>query len=363
MRNEDGATDTQTVVIGVVADPGVSTELARRLVERLPERLSSHVGAGVTWRVELASHMLYLDDSNQPTILDDGKTLEDRGWDQMVALTELPLRRDGRPLVFEVNTSERTSWISIPALGAFRLSTLLLRTIAAVIYCVSQRKELVLQTSDTARKGRVSILARDQLRGVPGRDEQAESGSIRVGGSRFRLLTGMVRINRPWRLLGSLDRVFAAAAATGAFGVFYASVWNMADTLSILRLAMINVGAIAALVGWLILHNGLWERSPRRGGKTRQPRLYNATTVVSLFVGVSCLYALLFVVAFLGALTIISSEYLESVLNHPVSFVEYLKIAWMASSLGTIAGALGSNFESEADVKRVAYGRRQLERF
>ena len=160
----------------------------------------------------------------------------------------------------------------------------------------------------------------------------------------------------------SLDTVFAAAAATSAFGVFYASVWNMADTLSLVRLALINVVAIATLICWLIFHNGLWERSWARGGRSTQPRLYNATTVLTLSVGVACMYALLFCAVLLASLAVISSEYLEATLQHSVDVKDYIRIAWFASSMGTVAGALGSNFESETAVRHAAYGRRQRER-
>ncbi|MGY1583225.1 hypothetical protein [Streptomyces sp. MN13] len=48
----------------------------------------------------------------------------------------------------------------------------------------------------------------------------------------LRLLLGPVRANRPWRLVPHLASASAAAAATAAFGLFYSSIWNMADALS-----------------------------------------------------------------------------------------------------------------------------------
>ncbi len=182
MGSDDGDTNRQKIVVGLVADPGTSTDLAEELCEQLPEQLATHVEGGVTWSVELASHMLYLDDSNQPTILDDGKTLQDRGWDMMVALTELPLRRNGEPLIFEVNIAERTAWVSIPAPGGLRLSALLCNTVVAVVHCMSEPEEWMAQVSDSAQEQHAQTSVPDPLRRVPGRDEQVENGSIRVGG-------------------------------------------------------------------------------------------------------------------------------------------------------------------------------------
>src|SRR5699024_8264109 len=72
-------------------------------------------------------------------------------------------------------------------------------------------------------------------------------------GSRVRLIGGMVRANRPWRLVPTLSGALAAAIGTAAFGVFYSSIWEMAVAMSNLRLLWIAVTAVAAMSAWLII--------------------------------------------------------------------------------------------------------------
>jgi hypothetical protein len=59
---------------------------------------------------------------------------------------------------------------------------------------------------------------------------------------------------------------------------------------------------------------------------------------------------------------VISAEYLQSQLGHPVNFFDYTKLSWLAASLGTVAGALGSNFDSDEAIREATYSRRQNER-
>lgn len=198
------------------------------------------------------------------------------------------------------------------------------------------------------------------------RDADVESGDIsyitRPGRwNSVRLLAGMVQNNRPVRLLGALSRSIAAAAATGAFGIFYTTIWNMADSLSHLRLALISVAAMVAFGGWLIVHNRLWSRRDSTR-IARSAALDNAATILTVGTAVVLVYIVLYLVLFVGAMTVITGEYLESQLGHPISIADYLQLTWLAASMGTTAGALGSNFDSDHAIREATYSRREYQR-
>lgn len=85
----------------------------------------------------------------------------------------------------------------------------------------------------------------------------------------MRLLAGMVKANRPWRLVPSLSPAMAGAAAGAAFGIFYSSIWLLADAFIVPRLLLVNALALAAMIAWLIIDNGLWVRASVR--RVREP--------------------------------------------------------------------------------------------
>jgi hypothetical protein len=65
---------------------------------------------------------------------------------------------------------------------------------------------------------------------------------------RLRLLAGMVKSNRPWRLVPSLSPAIASAAAGAAFGVFDSNSWMLADAFTPPRLLLVNAVAVAAMI-------------------------------------------------------------------------------------------------------------------
>lgn len=178
---------------------------------------------------------------------------------------------------------------------------------------------------------------------------------------RARLLAGLVRANRPWRLVPSLSPAIAAAAAGAAFGIFYSNIWSLATALGVGRQIAVSALAIVAMIVWLILDHRLWERRVDRSLR-EEALLSNASTVLTVATGVLCMYAVLFVLALLGAVVVVPPDYLAGNLGREWGADDYLMIAWLSCSMGTVAGALGSGFADDGAVRQAAYSRRERER-
>jgi hypothetical protein len=266
----------------------------------------------------------------------------------LICLTDLPRHSGRHPVVADVNIRQGISLVSLPAIGWLRPRRHV-RDVVVHLVALIAAETLELATGHGHHHQLLHRTAAQvsPVRQIPSQHHDTDLHLVLTGTrGRARLLFGMVRDNRPWWLVPSLSKAFAAATAVGAFGIFYPTIWRMADALSAARLTLVSVFAVGLMVGWLVVYNRLWQRFP--GGRDPgQAVLYNVATVLTLTLGVTCLYLLLFAVTLLGAAAAISVDYLESQLRHPARLGDYFTLVWLASSMGTVAGALGSSLETE----------------
>ncbi|MFJ8552757.1 hypothetical protein [Streptomyces sp. NPDC093676] len=173
----------------------------------------------------------------------------------------------------------------------------------------------------------------------------------------------MVRANRPWRLVPGLSKALAAALATGAVATVNSTIWSLAETLSMPRLVIATVGSIGLMIGWLIVDAQLWHRPTEISREARKRAgLYNASTVLTVGLGVVVCYGGLIVINLVWALFIINGRVFASVTRTPLHATEYLTLSWFVASVATVGGALGSGLESDEAIRAAAYSKREQER-
>jgi len=357
----------ETRVVGLLVDPGWSTKVVEGVVDSLPGLLTERVSDEISWDVRLLSRALPLDESGNVEAWEHSDTLrEQNGWDFMVCLTELTRRLGDRFFISDLNINKGAALISLPALGPVRIRhnvrTAVVRVVRALtLGDIAPDREIV-RGRDRKRRPKLISLGGWTQHEVTEVDGVTDSYVALSGfGATVRLITGMVYINQPWRLVSSLDKAIAAAAATAAFGIFYSSIWTLANALTPMRLTIISVFAMTAMLAWLIFHNSLWQHAGdvASGGS---PAVYNVSTVVTVAIGVACSYLVLVGLVLLGAFAVIPGSYLSKTLGHDIGFGDYVSLAWFVASMGTFAGALGSSFEGDDAIQRATYGRRERER-
>lgn len=63
------------------------------------------------------------------------------------------------------------------------------------------------------------------------------------------------------------------------------------------------------------------------------------------------------------SLVLIEPGYMAESLEVEPAFSNYRDIAWLAASLGTFAGAIGSNFDDDSDLRNLTQGTRERQRY
>jgi hypothetical protein len=376
-----------TLRLGLVAAPDLPEKVAHELCDELPGLLSRHIDDSVSWEVSVVVDPLTGSELDAPELLD---VCRDRmlkeGWDMAICLTDLPVYRSGRLVVADVSAVRAVAGISLPALGATRVRA---RAREAVLQLVAElyARNPTLGLEDTSSDGEkahagasthpgpgprrlvngrlAEVVAPLQRLEPPDDDMKDMNVDARFVATRFghlRLLAGMVLANRPWKILPSFKSALAAAFATGAYVLVTYTMWMLADVAGWARLLVLMTTSIVAMVPWVIVAHHLWERPTAKEAR-HWTVLYNGVTVLTMTVAVLCAYAVLFALVLLAAAIFVPSGYFQSTLQRPVGPGEYATLAWFATSLATVAGALGSSLEHEDTVRKAAYGYRQRRRY
>lgn len=323
----------------IVTEPGLPAALVDRADLRIHQILED---SAVTYREFAVTEETSLHMSPQGD-LDSGWAGEAAGEsDAVIFVTELPRAQGRDVVVVELDHTRSAAVICTPALG--------LLPSRAFVACI----EAVL--------ARLAGGPRDATGPVGGRWRSEDNGDTelliaRGISSRVRLICGMIRGNRPWRMIPTLTGMTAAAAATASFGVFFSSIWSMANALSPWRLSLISVLSIAMASVWLIVNNRLWETTDLMPKWRRA--LYNTATIGTVGFSAVVLYVGLFGATFVAALVVIEADFMSQTLGQAVGIREYAYLAWLATSMGMVAGGLGSSTDSYDDVLRATYGHRE----
>src|ERR1700744_1712761 len=343
------------IVVGLLASPGPASELTESLLpeiaDRLPERLP-----GVRWRLEFVSDRLVEPPTALSAIISAGRRMVlDRGWHLAVCVPDLPLQTARRPVIAHVSATHGVAVLSMPALGPVSVRKRTADTIVRLVgHILGDREQ-----AEGAPGGRFPLAetVTRRMRELGARTERGEHGVgfvARVITGNIWLLLGMLRANRPWRLALRLMRVLAVAFAAGVFALATSDIWRLSHYLGPLRLVTIALGSVAAIIVTIMVSTGLWERSPHPAAR-EQVALFNIVTAATVGLGVAALYLALFIAMLAAALLLVPGSLVGLVLGHPAGVADQVSLAWLASSIATLGGALGAALESSESVREAAY--------
>ncbi|RZD91648.1 hypothetical protein C0Q63_01180 [Streptomyces albidoflavus] len=353
--------------MALLSDPDAPTEIAKRVVRTLPARLADKSAQGRRFNAEVVSQPFTAGAEDPATLM---RRIVARGsaenWDIVVALTDLPLHSHRQRLVVDLSHEHGAALLSLPSLGGWQLQRNARRAVEAAVLSLTGSRTLGTERTPLSRPPLGPVAGRlAPIR--PGPVDEEEFADLRyvASGPRgyLRVLVGMVRANRPWRLVPGLSKALAAALATGAIATLDSTVWSLATSLSTPRLVIATVGSVGLMIGWLIVDANLWHRTAECSPEARQrATLYNTSTVVTVSIGVLVCYVGLMVVNLLWAWFLLNDQVFASTTRDPLHAMDYWTLSWFVASTATVGGALGSGLESDDAIRAAAYSKREQER-
>ena len=381
-----GAGHMERISIALFTAPGIAGRVSASLIDNLPDMLEYYITDEYEWYVDYQEDILTGGTNDSYKVIEAVSDKKDQGdWDYAIALTDLPVFEDEKPVVAEALRDKNVGFISLPGFGFTKMEK---RVREAILQLVN---EIYYGTSDSSReeaqehidskdpqkydalrnKGsreliggrlfeRFSPLIRERPveedAGVPVR----YTVKSRMSGM-LRIISGMVFANEPWKMFPSFLKILIIAFTTGSYALVFPTLWKLSDEYSVVRLLLLMCAAILALVGWIIMAHQLWEKKDENNNKFIR-KMNNASTFFTLLLTVLMYYALLFVLFLATTFMLVPPSGLETQLSRDIVIFDFLIIAWTAASISTLIGGLGSAFEDEQVVLDSTYGYRQRQR-
>ena len=346
-----------TIHLGVVVTPALHERAVEKLAEDLSEALSERY-PGVKWEITVVRELLLTPPAVLPDVMDAARSrLLTEDWELVVYVTELPLRISRRPLLAHSSPTHGAAVVSLPALGPMPARRLVDSVVDAVgVLAGDTAGSQPHMTDDTRRRvNRRLVQLASEVEGADALEGVALLHRVVLGN--LRLLAGMVRANHPWRLTTRLSRALIGALGAAAFAIVTSDVWRIASSLNAPRLAAVCLATIVVAVVTLIAAHRLWERVPHRRAR-EQAILFNIVTVITVSFGIVVLYAAVCAVSLIAACLMLEPSVISAQIGHRAEFGDYLRLALLASALGTVGGALGGALESDAAVREATYAYR-----
>lgn len=366
--------------IGIISAPELPSAIVQDIIDDLPRAFSQWLDDNVSWEVDSLVDPLTGAAENVNEILNKAIELKkEHDWTYAICLTDLPIFHKKSIVAADINMQSGIAQISLPSFGWLpmrkRIKKTMIHTTGELYHGASMDATTTTFTNDRKDQARNDFKNSNLLQkqfpisAVKRQPSSTNHHAVRfiiipkVNGQ-LRLLLGMTHANEPTTAMSAFKKIIAIAFTTGAFGLIFTTIWKLSTLLSVYRLTFLMIVAIAGMVGWIIAAHQLWERSDTKSEK-RLRRLYNGTTVMTLTISVIIYYTVLFVIFLMAVLVLIPPDMLDTEANLPgtPNIGNYMRLAWLSSSISTIAGAIGAGLENEALVRDITYGYRQKRRY
>lgn len=372
----------EKVTIGIIPAPDLPATEADAIKSDLPEALSLAIDDQIAWNIEIEVSPLTGAAEKVKDIMDEAKKLlEKNNWNYAICLTDLPIFSGKKVVLADASTDDGVAQISLPAFGPLPTPKRVRKT---VIHMVKE-----LHTQYRNKDDKIQMLQNgigpSEVEGQQGfftklgeafrfssiRRKPSPQGVDGVG-VRFiiaprlnglgRVLLGMAAANRPWTIMPSFKGVVALAFATGAYGLVFPTLWQLSVSYELSRFIGLMIASISAMIVWIVFAHNLWER-PKKDSSNHLRMLYNAATIITLTTSILMYYFVLFLLFLVAVSVFVPPDLYGAQTDQNIEIIHYFKLAWLVTSIATVAGSIGSSLEKTDVVGKITYGYRQYVRY
>ena len=278
-------------------------------------------------------------------------------WDYVVCLTDLPSISDNKVVVSDFNSDKHVAMLSLPSLGFIDLKRKLVKTMTSLIEQLYYNQP----KNKNAPHPFVRVKAVE-----PDEDSTSKQRYINILFiiSWIQLIGGLTRANQPWKNIFNFKKIISVAFATGTYVSIFSMPWELSVIYSPLRLIILMVIAILGMAGWLFYAHQLIEKKTAKSQRVYR-YIYNSTTLVTLSLITLINYVILYLLLIISITLFVPVELFNSWTSAQAQFTfsNYMRLIWFVSSLGLLAGAMGSTVENEEKIRRITYSYRQYHRY
>lgn len=345
--------------VGLIPAPGMPRKLIEKIIEDLPELIDDSCSFQFEIEVSpLTSSSEYINEG----IYRMNNIKKRNNWDYVIGITDLPSLSNHRVVVSEFDAPKSVSLLSLPALGFLFLKKKLKRMI------VHHLEYLHTYYGNTPFNGNemTASTVMNTFRETPVEDSESTDRHIikSYTAGWLKIISGMTYINEPWSIVLNFKTLVSLAFATGTYVAIFSTPWELSIEYQPWRLIALTFFSVIGMVMWLIYAHKLWERTSEKTSRHYR-RLYNLTTFTTLLFISAANYVILFVLLTISVTMFVPPEIFNDWTQADANFtvMNYINLIWFTTSLGILAGALGSTAESEEKVRNVTYSYRQNYRY
>ncbi|MCG2159578.1 5,10-methylene-tetrahydrofolate dehydrogenase [Staphylococcus epidermidis] len=345
------------LTVGIIPSPGIAHQHVKKIIPNVKQLLSKRTKHS-QWNFDIkVDLMIGSAEDVHESVEKAAQIKEEHQWDYVVCLTDLPSISDNKVVVSDFNSDKHVAMLSLPSLGFIDLKRKLVKTMTSLIEQLyyNQPKD------KNAPHPFVRVKAVE-----PDEDATSKQRYINILFiiSWIQLIGGLTRANQPWKNIFNFKKIISVAFATGTYVSIFSMPWELSVIYSPFRLIILMVIAILGMAGWLFYAHQLIEKKTAKSQRVYR-YIYNSTTLVTLSLITLINYVILYLLLIISITLFVPVELFNSWTSaqSQFTFSNYMRLIWFVSSLGLLAGAMGSTVENEEKIRRITYSYRQYHRY